>query len=522
MAGVQSILASHRQLSTTHNLLILLLLLITLLTTTSGQPQPQPQPQQPRPSAPSSSSSSSFTKPTTPTLCNIELEKSWCPTGQSCFVTSTTLQCHPTSTTTSGWIITSNLNIAFLNPSPSQLLLSNATCLPLPVPVSNSTHQEILILALKRHDAYYRTSTILISEDPAAILRGVSTCKNPMERCVDGWCVPVLGYGDICAGNDECYNPPRSFNSSTPYNINMSDEPEQSNNTRGAGNEPFGLVCDYEIGKLDQPPKCINYIRAYPRPDADQNRHPPVEQQKRHLHWIFAIVVLVVIIAFVLLFMCWRKTHGCSSSGGGGEDETHYQPYNGGYPETAEGAGAIAGGTEKCTEYLSTNYLSGLSTPRAVGHTGPSRGGGRKGSASSQNSAHSTVSWSGNGRRLSVAEKMVLDRDRAQDHEFMNRMSQSRRPGTFHRIEQLATGKEAGSAGVGTGVGPLSMGPSRRSMSFDPMQVYPAAITPAHEVRGGRNVFGGGGHARVRQLQEPSPPPNTPESQLPATMSSLG
>ncbi|KAG9063533.1 hypothetical protein KI688_004417 [Linnemannia hyalina] len=219
----------------------------------------------------------------------------------------------------------------------------------------------------------------------------------------------------------------------------MGDEPEQSNDTaagggggggggEGRGNEPFGLVCDYETGKLDQPPKCINYIRANPRPDADQNRNSPDEQQKKRLYWIFAIVVLVVIIVFVLAFMCWRKTHGHSSSGGSGSGEdglqqTHYQPYNGGDPETTGGAGA--GGMEECTEYLSTNYLSGLRTPRVVGQTGPVQGGERRGSTSSQNSAHSTVSWRSNGRRLSVAEKMVLDRDCAQDHEFMNRASQS-------------------------------------------------------------------------------------------------
>ncbi|KAK3806910.1 MAG: hypothetical protein JOS17DRAFT_767281, partial [Linnemannia elongata] len=310
----------------------------------------------------------------------------------------------------------------------------------------------------------------------------------------------------------------------------MGDEPEQSNDTGGGGgrgSEPFGLVCDYETGKLDQPPKCINYIRVSPGPDVDQNKNPPVDQQKRRLHWIFAIVVLVVIIAFVLLFMCWRKTHGgCSSGegGGGGGDEddlrqTHYQPYNGGEPENAGRAGVGARGMEKCTKYLSTNYLSGLKTPRAVGQTRLGQGAGRRGSASSQNTAHSIVSWSGNGRRLSVAEKMVLDRDRAQDYEYMNRMSQSRRPETFHRIEQLATSKEVGSAGVGSGVGPLSLGPSRRSMSFDPMQVYPAPA-PASEARRGGSV-GSGGHARVRQLQEPSPPPNTPENQLPVTMPSL-
>ncbi|KAF8934948.1 hypothetical protein BGZ47_010120, partial [Haplosporangium gracile] len=47
---------------------------------------------------------------------------------------------------------------------------------------------------------------------------------------------------------------------STLYNVNLGDEPEQSNDTGGGGgggggDEPFGLVCDYEPGKLDKPPK---------------------------------------------------------------------------------------------------------------------------------------------------------------------------------------------------------------------------------------------------------------------------
>lgn len=196
------------------------------------------------------------------------------------------------------------------------------------MPTSNSTHKNILILALKRHDAYYRTSTILNSLDPAAILRGVSTCKNSTERCVKSRCGSVLRYGDTCRGNDECYNPLRSFNSTTPYTGNLPDgEPENSSNP--TGDEPFGLVCDYEPGKLNDPPKCVHYSSVDPSPDTDQNTSPAVvEEQKKWSYWYLVIAVLVVIVAFVFVYMCWRKTHGRRSSSGGGENP-QYQPYNG-------------------------------------------------------------------------------------------------------------------------------------------------------------------------------------------------
>lgn len=132
--------------------------------------------------------------------------------------------------------------------------------------------------------------------------------------------------------------------------------------------------------------------------------------------------------------------------------------------------------------------------------------GGHQDNANSQNSTRSIASWgvSSNGR-LSVAEKMVLDQDWVQDHEFMNRMNHSQRSGTLHRIEQLASSQGSG----GAEVGPLSMGPSRRTMSFDSMQVYPA--TTAAPGSGGRVERAGVCHLQ----QEPSPPPKTPEDQLP-------
>jgi hypothetical protein len=320
---------------------------------------------------------------------------------------------------------------------------------------------------------------------------------------------PCWGTGKSVGENDECYKPPsvvqqhyalqRQYARRTPKMLPI--QPVTN---------PSDSCVIYESGKLDGPPKCIHYNIVQPRPDVDQDRRPPaVEKQKKRLNWIFAILVLVVIIAFVFVFMCWRKTRGRSSSSDEDGGSPQYQPYNVQDPETAGGGGII----EKRSEYLSINYLTGLSTPKpGVPGAGLGQGmGGRRGSTSSQNSARSTISYGvgSNGRRLSVTEKMVLDRDWAQEHEFMNRLSHSQRSGTFHRIEQLATSQGTDSAG---GVGALSMGPSHRSMSFDLMPVYPATYpTPRVE------------HAQVHCLQqEPSPPPNTPENQLPVSMSSLG
>ncbi|KAG0270468.1 hypothetical protein BGZ95_001681, partial [Linnemannia exigua] len=187
------------------------------------------------------------------------------------------------------------------------------------------------------------------------------------------------------------------------------------------------------------------------------------------------------------------------------------------YKDDPDGEGD--GKYKATTGYLSTNYLKGLSAAGGP-ESGPGQGKeDRRGSTSSQTSVQSNVSWA-NTRRMSVAEKMVMsrrDRDNALDHEFMNRLSQSRPSGTFHRIEQLATshghGIAVGGGGGGDGrVGPMSMGPSCWSMSIDPMQVY-LATAPSSVASDGGSGGGGGGRGRVHELQrqEPSPPPNTPE-----------
>ncbi|KAF9317299.1 hypothetical protein BG003_000980 [Podila horticola] len=197
----------------------------------------------------------------------------WCKSDQDvCFVTEHGFKCLPDSTP--GWVIIPNLNVYYTQP-----ISPNGPCSVLPHP-KDYTLQEILVLALKRYDAYYRTSTILISDKPASILESFSNCAGEYERCVNSTCILTKALGEICAGNSECYNQP----------INDASA--------------FGPICDYEPGKLQSPPKCLSYIQVPPNPDNDPvNRR----QSEKNYFWIYIVAVLLFIILCVSLFVCWNN-----------------------------------------------------------------------------------------------------------------------------------------------------------------------------------------------------------------------
>ncbi|KAG0031706.1 hypothetical protein BGZ82_006861 [Podila clonocystis] len=197
----------------------------------------------------------------------------WCMSDQdACFVTEHGFKCLLDSTP--GWAIIPNLNVYYTQP-----ILPNGPCSVLPHP-SNYTLLEILVLAIKRYDAYYRTSTILISDKPASILESFSNCAGEYERCVNHACIRTKSLGEQCAGNSECYNQP-------------------SNNASA-----FGPICDYEPGKLQSPPKCLNYIQIPHHPDNDpQNRR----QSNNNYFWIYIVAVLFFIVLCVSLCICWNN-----------------------------------------------------------------------------------------------------------------------------------------------------------------------------------------------------------------------
>ncbi|KAF9296850.1 hypothetical protein BGZ74_010123 [Mortierella antarctica] len=202
--------------------------------------------------------------------CTVE-SRPWCMSDQdSCFVTKHGFKCLPGSTP--GWVIIPNLNVYY-----TQTISPNGPCSVLPIP-NNYTLQEILVVAIKRYDPYYRTSTILISDKPTSILESYSNCAGEYERCVKNACIRTKSLGEQCAGNSECYNQP-------------------SNNATA-----FGPICDYEPGKLQSPPTCQNYIQTPHHPDND----PPNRRQgDNNFFWIYIVAVLFFIILCVSLFMCW-------------------------------------------------------------------------------------------------------------------------------------------------------------------------------------------------------------------------
>lgn len=204
--------------------------------------------------------------------CTVE-SRPWCISDQdACFVTEHGFKCLPDSTP--GWAIIPDLNVYYTQP-----ISPNGPCSVLPRP-NNYTLQEILVLAIRRYDAYYRTSTILISDKPASILESYSNCAGEYELCVNSACVRTKSLGELCEGNSECYNQP-------------------TNNASA-----FGPICDYEPGKLQSPPKCLDYIQIPHRSDNDpQNRR----RSDRHHFWIYIVAVLFFIILCVSLFMCWRN-----------------------------------------------------------------------------------------------------------------------------------------------------------------------------------------------------------------------
>lgn len=209
--------------------------------------------------------------------CRVE-SRPWCLSDQdACFVTEHGFRCLPDSTP--GWAIISNLNIYYTQP-----ISPKGPCSVLSRP-NNYTLQGILVLIIKRYDAYYRTSTILISDKPDSILESYSNCAGEYERCVNSACVRTKSLGELCAGNSECYNQP-------------------TNNASA-----FGPICDYEPGKLQSPPKCLEYIQIPHHPDNDpQNRR----QSDRHHFWIYIVAVLFFIVLCVSLLMCW--CHWCKVS----------------------------------------------------------------------------------------------------------------------------------------------------------------------------------------------------------------
>ncbi|GJJ71728.1 hypothetical protein EMPS_04085 [Entomortierella parvispora] len=208
--------------------------------------------------------------------CQIET-RTWCPQDQSCYVTTDGFKCE--TWTTTGWVIIPNLNIYFARPPENHTLPVSGACSLLPLP-TNTTLQDLLVLAMKRYDAYYRTSTILISDNPTSILEGYSNCKDVHQRCVDNQCVPVIPLGEVCKGNSECHN------------------------SRLNGTKVRGPICEYLPGKLEDPPRCVNYIQVPGHPDND---HSPVHGHRRSHVWIYVVAVLLFAVLMIALLVCWRS-----------------------------------------------------------------------------------------------------------------------------------------------------------------------------------------------------------------------
>ncbi|KAG0086862.1 hypothetical protein BGZ93_004526 [Podila epicladia] len=345
----------------------------------------------------------------------------WCMSDQdACFVTEHGFKCLPACTP--GWVIIPNLNVYY-----TRAISPNGPCSVIPRP-NNYTLQEILILAIKRYDAYYRTSTILISDKPTSILESFSNCAGEYERCVNSACIRTKSLGEECAGNSECYNQP-------------------SNNATA-----FGPICDYEPGKLQSPPKCQNYIRIPRHPDNDPHNR---RQGDSNYFWIYIVAALFFIILCVSLFMCWsywgkasaRHRRVAESEAMKAVEaipsEMEDMQYDGGYlPATAlaaksmeqpsvnpKNAAGPTGGTGEMP--LPHPHLS-MSTEHILQKTlQPASGVSDEGETTTNPPPSEPTQ-----RRYSMAEwAMQQRRDRAIDQAFVARIGNSR--SNTHRTEQL-------------------------------------------------------------------------------------
>jgi len=323
--------------------------------------------------------------------CQVE-SRTWCPRDQSCYVTTDGFKCEKWTTT--GWVIIPDLHIFFARPPENQTAPTSGACTLLPLP-TNTTLQDLLVLGIKRYDAYYRTSTILISDNATSILAGYSNCIDVQQRCADQQCVPVIPLGEVCEGNSECFNP-------------------RLNDT-----QTRGPICGYLPGKLEESPRCVNYIEV---PEHNDNDTSPLHGGHRRSHiWIYTVAVLLLGILMISLFMSWKSRQ-----------------------------------SRRIGPTILNQSFEEAIAPLAEGPIG-------------------------DGRRLSSAAGLMHEKDMELDQAFLNRIGH--RSGTVHRTERLWGNNTVVVQPPLVGPGLRSANEDRVNNGFDIADVSPPAPTlePAHE-----------------------------------------